>query len=199
VQFPITGFFADFPANEIKFNLYNERFIAPQGLSQIQAVLSQILLVFFEDHLVDDDALFTLMVFLHEAILDGLSDTKESKFALILDLIEEIKNREKYARIDLFELQAPGDLQIPPTDAQPGMENLSIWFEYAAYLLNQKIGKAIETYFIILRIQEHLMRVSDEIFLDSLNMLQTPFNLKLKRHLKSFQIPMVVISSIFKN
>jgi hypothetical protein len=83
IQVPVKSFFTDFPSNVIKYNLYNERSIIDGGLSQLQIVLSKILLTFFDDHEVDDDGLFTLMVMLNHAILNGLCENEHAKTSLL--------------------------------------------------------------------------------------------------------------------
>ena len=79
IRLPISGFFQDFPNNVIKYNLFNQRSFVEGGLSDFQLVLSKLLLAFFDDHEVDEDAIFTLMVNLNESILKGLCQNQSSK------------------------------------------------------------------------------------------------------------------------
>jgi hypothetical protein len=173
VQLPITSFFADFPDNQIKYNLYNARVIMRGGLAGFQLALSKILLVFFEDHPVDGDALFTLVVYLQEALLNALSDTWESKQELIAILIAEMKQR------DIDHLPGIGELKdwevlpdMKEISGAPEIDKLLHWFEKAANTLYVKSGSKTGTFFIVMKmIHLHLFKNVYEIFLDSLDYL----------------------------
>ncbi len=173
VQLPVTSFFTDFPVNQIKYNLYNERVIMQGGLAGFQLVLSKILLVFFEDHPIDDDALFTFVVYLQEALLDALCDTKESKDELMTALIAEMKRRDIDHLPGIGELK---DWEILPDmkeiSGAPEIDKLLRWFEKAANMLYVKSGSKKGTFFTIMQIIHlHVFKNIYEIFLDSLNYL----------------------------
>jgi hypothetical protein len=173
VQLPITSFFTDFPNSQIKYNLYNERVIMHGGLAGFQLALTKILLVFFEDHPVDDDALFTLVVYLQEALLKALCDTRKSKQELIAILIAEMKRR------DIDHLPGTGELKyleiypdINEISGKPELDKLLDWFEKGANMLYMKSGSKIGTFFTIIQIINlQVFKNIYEIFLDSLDYL----------------------------
>lgn len=173
VQLPLTGFFADFPNNRIKYNLYNERTIKPEELAIFQYLLSKILLVFFEDHMVDDDAVFTLVVYLQEQIINALCDTSESREDLVQLLIAKSKKRSSE------NVRNEADLKYFPILADnqdiyetSGIDHLLRGFENATNSLYAQSGDKIVTYFTVIRvIQLHIFDISSETFLDSLEYL----------------------------
>ncbi len=173
VRLPISGFFADFTNNQIKYNLYNERVIMPGELAAFQLALSKILLKFFDDHPVDDDALFTLVVCLQEALLNALCDPHQSKQELISVLIAEVKRRNVIPQMKLIELKY--SKLLPNTEeinGVPAIHKLLHWFEKAARTLYVRGGNKVATYFAIVQIiQLHLSKIYHKIFLDSLEYL----------------------------
>ena len=181
LQLPITGFFQDFPPNEVKFNLYNERVIAPGTLSQFQLVLSQLMLIFFEDHAIDDDALFTLVVFLQNAILNGLCDTEESKSHLISGLVSALEKREVDSHFELFELEYfERPCETPGIKDRADIDHLFFQFKSATTMLNEMTQNPAGTYFIIHKIvREHLFKLPNEIFIDSLKYVKESIQQKI--------------------
>ena len=173
VQLPITGFFTDFPNNQVKYNLYNERVIMRGELAGFQLALSKILLVFFEDHPVDDDALFTLMVYLQETLLNALCDPKESKDELIAALIAEMKRKDIDHLPGIGELKHLESLpEMNEISGAPEIDKLLHWFEKTANVLYVKSGNKMGTFFTIMQIIHlHLFKSIHEISLDSLDYL----------------------------
>jgi len=176
LQLPITSFFLDFPSNSIQYNLYSERNIAPGGLSHFQVLLSQIMLQFFEDHAVNDEGIFTLIIWLQEAILNGLSNVGRSKHDLIEEIIDQMKQREHAVVLEPYQLEATEpfeDLESYMVNAN--LENLFLQIDLLAVLLNDRLQDPIEVYFVLLRLmREHLLKLSNEVILASLNYLNSP-------------------------
>jgi len=174
-RFPITGFFTDFPNNEIRYNLFNQRAIMPAGLYSFQILLSNILLIFFEDHPVDDDGVFTLVTYLQIAILDGICTTEEFKREFCLIAMNQMKNNNKLIPADMIDIQPvhlldefEGDL-MEPGDIDELFEDI----EKASRILSMHTGNLLSSYFTILHIiQLQLFRIPAEVFFDSLDHLR---------------------------
>lgn len=171
---PITAFFIDFPNNQIRYNLFNQRSVMPAGLYTFQVLISNILLVFFEDHPVDDDAVFTLVVYLQQAILNGICITEELKQEFCLIAMNQMKANQHAIPADMIEIQS-----FPPWNdferylLEPQtLDTLLEEFETASHMLYLHTGNLLSSYFTILRmIQLQLFKIPGEVFFDSLDHL----------------------------
>ena len=67
---PVTGFFADFPANEVRYNLFNEKVLRYGNTGIIQRHLSDLIFNFFDNRRVDDKTLLSLAIYLHRYLLN---------------------------------------------------------------------------------------------------------------------------------
>jgi hypothetical protein len=181
VQLPLTGFFSHFQNNEIKYNLYNERVIVQGGLEPFQLWLSQLLLIFFENHPVDEEALFTLVVWLQDAVLNGLCDSKESKYNLILVILDEVERRKANFHFEnIHSNHFESDMGMPEINDQVEVGSFFNWIENATNILFKRNGNVRETYFAIMQVVNlHLFKQSDEIFLDSLHYLAGSLQLNI--------------------
>ena len=179
LQLPITSFFLDFPSNSIQFNLYSESSIATGGLSQFQVMLSQIMLQFFDDHPIDQEGIFTLIIWLQEAILNGLSNTDRPKHELIAEIISQMHERKSSSELKPYQLEET-DLfeELQPFMVNSNLENLFLQIDLFTVLLNDRLKNPIQVYFILLRlIREHLPKLSNEIVLESLQHLNSPVSI----------------------
>lgn len=108
VKIPITNFFADFPANEVHYNFFNERVLKYDAAGAVQDHLSQILVDFFADIHVNDKTVSALIKYLHQSILNGLPNTKERQaFISCLKKNSATINLEKTQYKNLFK-KKPG-------------------------------------------------------------------------------------------
>jgi hypothetical protein len=170
LQLPINSFFLDFPSNSIQYNLYSERSIAPGGLSHFQVLLSQIMLQFFDDHPVDDEGIFTLAIWLQEAILNGLTSLNQSRQELIAQIIAYLERKEIPCDLQPYQLEETGlfeDLQ--PYMENANLENLFLQLELVTVICQDRLQNAVEVYFLLLRLmREHLLKLPNEVFLEAL-------------------------------
>ena len=175
LQLPVTSFFLDFPNNSIHFNLFNESSIAPGALAQFQELLSQIMLQFFGDHAVDEEGIFTLLVWLQEAILNGLSNLDRSKLELISQITAQLNEKDTALELKPYQLEEADrfqELQAFTDDCN--LENLFLQVELLTVLINDRLDRPIEVYFFLLRLmREHLLKLSDEIVFQSLQYLSS--------------------------
>jgi hypothetical protein len=93
VVLPINGFFTDFENNSVKYNLFNERLILTCRLAIFQSLISNLLLHFFHEHPVDEDGLFTLVVYLQRGILNGLCTNQKEKIDLLITISKQVKDK----------------------------------------------------------------------------------------------------------
>jgi hypothetical protein len=170
VQFPIKRFFADFPNNVMKYNLFNERSFVPTGLNKFQLAISQLLLTFFDDHVVDDDAVFTLIINLNRSFLNGVCDDDESK----LKLIEVLKLAIAREKNECAVLEIPDSFkQLPIFRNEFDPEETLQWLQDASTLLVQEVGDEIDAYLIMLRMVKLHLKLENEFFMDALHYLSS--------------------------
>ena len=169
VQLPIKSFFADFPNNVIKYNLFNERSFAPEGLSKFQMAISQLLLTFFDDHAVDDDAIFTLIVSLNRSFLHAVCVDNESEFYLIEDLVHVISNgNNEYQIPQISDHFKP----LASVDSHFNFEDTMDWLQEASLKLAQEAGNKIDAYLAILRVMKlHLLKLDNSFYTGALSCL----------------------------
>ena len=169
IELPVRSFFADFPNNVIKYNLFNERSFAPAGLSKFQIALSQLLLTFFDDHPIDDEGLFTLLVYLNRCFIANIRGNAETKLNLIKHLIRVIRNKTSDFTIPEVEDHFRTVISINSTS---DFEQSLNWIKEASNVLLREVGDEIEAFLIFLQIiQLHLVKLDNSFFVDALRHL----------------------------
>ena len=170
LDLPINSLFKNFPTNQFHYNLFNQHALMQDGLIVYQDILSKILLQFFDDHPVDEDGLFTLMIYLLEALLDGMCTNSVIKKRCCLQLMRVIQDNEfnlpaieGYENVPLrhmrkCSLSRLGDLSVH-------LKNL----ESASEILNRIAGDLIKSHITIMKIiQLQLFNVPGKLIFDSL-------------------------------
>jgi len=91
VEMPVTSFFMDFPYDEIRYNLFNERYIMNEGMEPVQRLLSDTLLTFFEDHPVDEEGIFNLLLYLLREIIQNMYPDERDRQGFCLQVMRVIQ------------------------------------------------------------------------------------------------------------
>lgn len=166
---PITTFFADFPNNQIRYNLFDGHYILDGGLRDFQLLLSKILFVFFPDHPVDEEGIFTLLVFLNKAMLENLCATKEERVDLCRNIMNKlIENNKEIPDIHMEDVVFP-KLISKLSYEEENEHTLLKAFGKACSELFDYSGQLITSYFTVLSIiQLHLFKKNQSVFFDSL-------------------------------
>jgi len=175
---PIGSFFMDFPHHQVKYNLFDEVYILPRGLEHIQGLLSTILCKFFEDHPVDGEGIFTLLIYLQREIIEHAfskaSERMEFCSHIVNDLardesdkVESSSHREEFRQPVVFQ----------ETEGQEDVFDLLSRFGEACAALCRSDRDAVKVYTTLLHlIQLHLFKIPRQEFLTSLSELPVFFN-----------------------
>lgn len=173
---PTRSFFMDFPTDQVKYNLFDERCILPPGLEHLQRLLSSILCEFFEDHPVDDEGIFTLLNYLQREILEHAFDTPGERMKFCSHIINELSTADS----DIPEGKpARGAFRQPAAfqeSAADDVFDLLARFGEAGAALCRSDADAVKAYLTLLHlIQLHLFKIPRQEFLASLHELPVFF------------------------
>jgi hypothetical protein len=89
VRLPVTGFFTDFPANKVYYNLFNEQVLRYGNAGTIQKHLSELIFNFFNNTRVDDKTLLSLAIYLHQYLLNVFFPDIQDRRAFIESIIKD--------------------------------------------------------------------------------------------------------------
>ena len=178
VSLPIRSFFCDFENNTIKYNLFNERLIMIGRLEIFQSLLSKLLLILFEDHPINDEGLFTLIVYLQKSILEGLCSTDGEKQQLVLEVSKLInRNGIKLQYGTLKQADYIGNFKRKNAICDIDIQTILSKFELAAKNYQEEILDKVKSFLTILNvIQLQLFKIDDAIFLEALDYLYKDIN-----------------------
>jgi hypothetical protein len=184
VSFPIQSFFADYPNNNIKFNLFDKTVIIHPDVSRIQAITSNILLAFFDEHPVDDDAVFTLVLYLQYAAISALTTNNQAK----LDFYEHVINAmNKHSNYQFVSANKEERL-----DEEVDLDMLALLPEHLLNLINQfqeevkrlaeRGGSDARLYFTIMSVlQLHLFKIPEQVFFDAAYMMRRQLKQEIQK------------------
>jgi len=185
IELPVKSFFVNFPNNVIKYNLFNERSFAPAGLSKFQVALSQLLLTFFDDHPIDDEGLFTLLVYLNRCFVTNICGYAEIKLNLIKRLIMVARDQNYEYALPEIEDHFTDVTCIASTSDYRELLN---WIQEELKVLLNETSDEIEAYLIFLQtIQLHLVKLDSSFFLDALHYLAEEENVHELNQIQDLQ------------
>ena len=173
---PINGFFTDFENNTVRYNLFNERSIMNCRFAIFQSFISKLLFRFFEDHPVDEDGLFTLIVYLQQSILTGLCSNQKEKINVLVAVSKQINENGIKLEYELL-LQADRSNTNSTTEAFdgiPDVQTILSKFEQAVKAYQKEnLGKAGSFLILLNIIHQQLGKPDTSIFLDAIQYLYT--------------------------
>ena len=106
----VTGLFLNFPNNYLRYNLYPSSEVASEELKPLHKVLSELLLSFFGNHPLNEEALFTFSLYLHHHFclsLDNRND-RASLQMLFSAMTKVVPTNSE----EVLDFDAPTDIQI---------------------------------------------------------------------------------------
>jgi hypothetical protein len=163
----ITSFFADYPNNLVKFNLFDKTVIKHEQLAPLQSCVSRLLLHFFEDHPIDEEGLFTFILYMQHATVSALKPVGVTYKDFYGDILSAMNRSPEFKTNNLIEVDDEGEaLELDMFDDAP--ENIATLLKEYIQLVrdfNDRSLSELSLYFRLMSaLKIHLFHIPDRIF-----------------------------------